>query len=67
VSLPDGRTLTRELHAGGSYLSCEDPRAHFGLGDVDEVRRVVVTWPGGEKTRLDGVVANQRIVVERPR
>ncbi len=67
VALPDGRTLTREMHAGGSYLSSEDPRAHFGLGDTDEARRVVVRWPGGEETRLDGVVANQRVVVERPR
>jgi ASPIC and UnbV/FG-GAP-like repeat len=67
VELPDGRALTREVHAGGSYLSSEDPRAHFGLGDVAEARRVVVTWPGGEETLLDGVVANQRIVAERPR
>ena len=29
---PDGRRLVQELHAGSSYLSSEDPRAHFGLG-----------------------------------
>jgi hypothetical protein len=67
VTLPDGRTLTREVHAGSSYLSSEDPRAHVGLGDAGEARKVTVTWPGGDETRVDGVAANQRLVVERPR
>jgi hypothetical protein len=67
VTLPDGRTLTRELHAGSSYLSSEDPRAHIGLGDAAEARRVVVTWPDGDVTRVDGVAANQRLMAERPR
>ncbi len=30
--LPDGRRLVREVQAGSSYLSSEDPRVHFGLG-----------------------------------
>ena len=34
VELSDGRRLVRELQAGGSYLSSEDPRAHFGLGSA---------------------------------
>ncbi|MGH9003445.1 MAG: CRTAC1 family protein, partial [Acidimicrobiia bacterium] len=66
VTLPDGRTLTREIQAGSSFLSSEDPRAHFGLGDATEAGQVVVTWPGGEETVLDDVVANQRLVVEEP-
>ena len=32
VVLPNGRRLVQEMHAGSSYLSSEDPRAHFGLG-----------------------------------
>src|SRR5262245_15333529 len=67
LSLAGAPTMTREVHAGSSFQSSEDPRPHFGLGDVAEARRVTVTWPGGEKTQLDGVVANQRVVVERPR
>ncbi len=66
VTLPDGRTLTREIQAGSSFQSSEDPRAHFGLGDATEAPRVVVTWPGGEETTLDDVVANQQVVVEQP-
>ncbi len=30
--LGDGRKLVREVQAGSSYLSSEDPRVHFGLG-----------------------------------
>jgi ASPIC and UnbV/FG-GAP-like repeat len=64
--LARGRTLRRELQAGTSYLSSEDPRLHFGLGDAREVRELVVRWPGGEETRLAGVEANQLVEVEAP-
>lgn len=64
--LPDGRTLRRELHAGSSYLSSEDPRAHFGLGDAAEVRELLVRWPDGEETRLTDVAANQLVEVKAP-
>ncbi len=65
--LPDGRKLVRDALAGSSYLSSEDPRVHFGLGNARAVRRLVVTWPGGEETSLEDVAANQLIVVEPPR
>ncbi|HET6664499.1 MAG TPA: CRTAC1 family protein [Acidimicrobiales bacterium] len=66
VSLADGRELTREVQAGSSYLSSEDPRGHFGLGDSAEVSQLVVRWPGGGETTLDDVAANQVVVVEPP-
>jgi len=58
--------MTREVHAGSSFQSSEDPRPHFGLGDAEGARRVVVTWPDGEETTVEDVPANQRLVVERP-
>jgi hypothetical protein len=64
--LPDGRELSREVHAGGSYLSSEDPRPHFGLGDVAEVREVIVRWPGGAETIMSRVAADQILEVEPP-
>ena len=63
VVLSDGRQLRREVRAGASYLSSEDPRAHFGLGDANQVREVVVRWPDGETTRLTDVAANDLIEV----
>jgi hypothetical protein len=64
--LPDGRKLHREVRAGGSYLSSEDPRSHFGLGEAGEVSELVVRWPGGGETRLTDVRANRVLVVESP-
>jgi hypothetical protein len=64
--LPDGRRLRREVHAGSSYLSSEDPRVHFGLGGAGKVRELIVRWPGGGETRLTGVAANQLVEVKAP-
>ena len=66
ATLPDGRKLRRELAAGSSYLSSEDPRLHFGLGDAAVVREIRVRWPGGEETVLRDVETNQVLEVEAP-
>jgi ASPIC and UnbV/FG-GAP-like repeat len=66
VRLPGGTELTREIHAGSSYLSSADPRTHFGLGDATEVDRVVVRWPDGQETTMSDVAAGQAITVEAP-
>jgi hypothetical protein len=66
VVLPDGRKLVQELHAGSSYLSSEDPRFHFGLGDATEARTVVVRFPDGGERRLSDVHADQLVVVRTP-
>ncbi len=64
--LPDGRELVRETFAGSSYLSSEDPRAHFGLGTAGTLSRLIVRWPDGQETILDDVAANQILSVEPP-
>ena len=57
--LPDGRRLVRQIQAGSSYLSSEDPRAHFGLGRATKVKELIVRWPGGHVTRRTDVRADQ--------
>ncbi len=64
VELDDGSVLRRELGAGGSYLSSEDPRAHFGLGGVDRVASVTVEWPDGVIVTRTDVAADQVVRVE---
>ncbi len=64
VTLADGTEMVREIHAGSSYLSSEDPRAHFGLGTADRAASVVVDWPDGSSSRYDDVAANQILQVE---
>jgi ASPIC and UnbV/FG-GAP-like repeat len=66
ATLPDGRELVREVRAGGSYLSSEDPRCQFGLADAGTVTRLVVRWPGGEQTVLVDVAVDQILQVEPP-
>ncbi len=66
VVLPGGRRLVREARAGSSYLSSEDPRVHFGLGDATKVRTLSVRFPGGGETRLSSVAADRVIVVKPP-
>jgi len=64
--LPDGRALRRTLQAGSSYLSSEDPRLHFGLGEADAVRELRIRWPDGRETRLSDVEANRLVEVSAP-
>jgi Na+-transporting NADH:ubiquinone oxidoreductase subunit NqrB len=61
--LSDGRRLVREVKAGTSYLSSEDPRVHFGLGDATAVRELVVRYPGGREVRLNGVRTDRLVTV----
>jgi len=61
--LPDGRRLVREVRAGSSYLSSEDPRVHFGLGQATTVSELFVRFPSGRETRLAGVSANRVVTV----
>jgi Na+-translocating ferredoxin:NAD+ oxidoreductase RnfD subunit len=66
VVLPDGRRLVQELHAGSSYLSSEDPRFHFGLGDAAKASTLVVRFPDGGERRLSDVRADQVVTVKAP-
>jgi hypothetical protein len=63
--LPDGRELVREVQAGSSYLSSEDPRVHFGLGRATEVRELRVRFPDGRTTRLRSIPADRLVEVRR--
>ncbi len=64
--LPDGTELVRWILAGSSYLSSEDPRAHFGLGQADVVTQLRVRWPDGSETTLDDVGINRFVRVAPP-
>jgi len=52
-----------EVVSGGSYLSQNDLRVHFGLGLHERVDRVEITWPGGKVERLMNLPADSFYVV----
>ncbi|HLZ13426.1 MAG TPA: CRTAC1 family protein [Candidatus Acidoferrum sp.] len=43
-----GMTQTEEIHSGGSYLSQNDLRVHFGLGAAKKIESVEIRWPSGK-------------------
>jgi hypothetical protein len=59
----DGTLRSAEVNPGGSYLSSNDPRVHFGLGSAREAELVEIRWPGGSEDRLEHVQANQFLTV----
>ena len=44
-----GTRQHRDVAPVSSYLSSNDPRVHFGLGEEEQARNVVVRWPNGER------------------
>jgi len=47
-----------EVRGGGSYLSSNDQRLHFGLGSEQLIKRVTILWPSGLKEELKDVPAD---------
>ena len=54
-----GITQTDEIHSGGSYLSQNDLRLHFGLGSEKTIDRVEIRWPSGAIETLKDLAADQ--------
>jgi hypothetical protein len=65
ATLPGGRRLVAEVHAGSSYLSSEDPRVHFGLGRATRVTALTVRYPGGTTTVIRNLAADRIVTAAR--
>ena len=63
----DGKTLSRDLKAGSSYLAQNDLRVHFGLGQSESANRLEVAWPSGTVDAVENLGANQVITVSEGR
>jgi ASPIC and UnbV/FG-GAP-like repeat len=63
ATLPHGRRLVREVHAGSSYLSSEEPRVHIGLGGAKRVRMLEVRMPDGRMIRRADVPADRIVAL----
>jgi len=53
-----GLSQISEVHGGGSYLSQNDLRQHFGLGSAKKVDSVVIRWPSGAVETLRNLAPN---------
>ena len=54
----EGSRQVAEVRSGGSYLSHNDMRVHFGLGRRTNVPPMKVRWPDGAIERFEGLAAN---------
>jgi enediyne biosynthesis protein E4 len=50
---------TDEVRSGGSYLSQNDLRLHFGLGQHNHVDKVEVFWPSGKNETYEQLAADR--------
>lgn len=54
-----GMTQTSEIHSGGSYLSQNDLRLHFGLGSARKIDSVEIHWPSGKIETISNLDADR--------
>ena len=51
------------MRSGGSYLSQNDLRLHFGLGAARRIDRIEIHWPSGAQQVEKNLAANQVITI----
>jgi hypothetical protein len=54
-----GMTQTSEIFSGGSYLSNNDFRVHFGLNDSTKIDSLEIKWPSGKVETIKDLKADQ--------
>jgi enediyne biosynthesis protein E4 len=59
-----GVLLEDEVRGGGSYISQNDLRVHFGLGRTTRVEAVLVRWPSGAVERWSDIPADQILTLK---
>jgi hypothetical protein len=57
------RRQRRDVQSGSSYLSQNDLRVHFGLGQADRADRLEVRWPSGVTDVVEHLQANHVITI----
>jgi len=50
---------SRVVTIGSGYLSGSSLRQHFGLGDASRVDELIIDWPSGERTVIQGLEADR--------
>jgi hypothetical protein len=58
------RQMVDEVRSGGSYLSQNDLRLHFGLGAATDITKMEIRWPDGHLDTLTNLPADRRLVIK---
>ncbi len=59
-----GITQTGEVRSGGSFISQNDLRLHFGLGTALKIDRLLIEWPSGIKEERRELEVNRVLVLK---
>lgn len=59
-----GTVQERTIVASRSYLSQMELPATFGLGDIETVDKLIVTWPDGSLKTVENIEVDQTITVD---
>ena len=59
-----GKTQVHEVRSGGSYLSHNDMRLHFGLGSTSHVDRIRIRWPNGNIEELPAMEGDRIVAIK---
>jgi enediyne biosynthesis protein E4 len=62
--LAGGHAQYGEVRSGGSYLSQNDLRLHFGLGDSRTVQRIEIAWPSGARQVLEDQAVDRIMTIK---
>lgn len=62
-----GNKQREEVRNGGSYLSANDRRLHFGLGSCTSIESARVQWPAGGTTLISGPSVDRYLTIKEPK
>jgi enediyne biosynthesis protein E4 len=54
-----GMTQTSQIYSGASYLSQNDLRVHFGLGQATKIDSLEIRWPSGQVETIKDLTADK--------
>ena len=57
--------MVSELYPSRGFQSTVPHRLHFGLGNVQQVDSIVITWPDGQQTQQYNLATNQLLQIEQ--
>lgn len=63
----NGHAQYGEVRSGGSYLSQNDLRLHFGLASATSIDRIEIAWPSGQKQALTSQTCDRILPITEPR
>ena len=66
VTVTTGKVVqTDEVRSGGSYISQNSLRLHFGLGTAAKIDKIEIRWPDGKKETIENLAADKIYAVSQ--